>query len=113
MTFPVPVDEFQRVVINRYDTAGEDVGVGYNLVSSEIAVSATIYAYPAPTLTSIGSPVPGEMAAFKYDDLFRGQRRPLRSELYVHCYVGGKWAFEYRFTYPERVNAISTLVGSK
>jgi hypothetical protein len=52
-----------------------------------------------------GPSIPGEMAAFKYDDLFGGQRQSLRSESYVFCYVGGRWSFEYRFTYPEWVNA--------
>jgi hypothetical protein len=36
-----------------------------------------------------------------YDDAFGGSRIPVRSELYVFCFVGGKWAIEYRFTHPQ------------
>lgn len=49
------------------------------------------------------------MATFEYDDLFAGQQQALRSELYVFCYVGEKWAFEYRFTSPKSVDATATI----
>ncbi len=49
------------------------------------------------------------MAAFEYDDLFAGARLPLHSELYVFCYVGGKWAFEYRFTSPRNFAATEAI----
>jgi hypothetical protein len=156
MTFPPTVGYFERVNITQYDAAGEDVGVGYNLVSQIVDIAATVYVYPAPSLVSIGSPpdvvasaratlcnnefarrkkelvdahsgarliqeraapplgggpqIPGEMAAFEYDDLFGGQRQPLRSELYVFCYVGGKWAFEYRFTSPKSRDASGAIL---
>lgn len=59
--------------------------------------------------------VPGELAVFDYDDVFAFQRQPLRSELYVFCYVGGNWAFEYRFTSPRSPDAsgvISTFMAA-
>ena len=56
-----------------------------------------------------GPPLPGKMAAFEYDDLFAGARLPLHSELYVFCYVGGKWAFEYRFTSPRNFAATEAI----
>jgi hypothetical protein len=56
-----------------------------------------------------GAQVPGEMAAFEYDDVFGGQRQGLHSELYVFCYVGGKWAFEYRFTSPKSLDTSGTI----
>jgi hypothetical protein len=144
MTFPPTVGDFERANITQFDAAGDDIGVGYNRISSTGGIAATVYVYPAPSLVSIGSPpdvvasaqatlcsnefarrekevvgvhpgarlieektapspgggrqVPGEMAAFEYDDLFGGQRRAIHSELYVFCYVGGKWSFEYRFS---------------
>jgi hypothetical protein len=45
---------------------------------------------------------PGKFAAFEYDDLFGGDRVPLHSYLYLFCFVGDKWAVEYRFTCPEK-----------
>jgi len=56
MTFPPAVGDFERVKITQYDAAGEDVGVGYNLVSPIAGIAATVYVYPAPSLLSIGSP---------------------------------------------------------
>jgi hypothetical protein len=47
----------------------------------------------------------GKIAVFEYEDVFAGSRMPLRSHLYVFCYVGGKWAVEYRFTYPKTEDA--------
>jgi hypothetical protein len=151
MVFPPEVGDFQRVSVTRYDTAELDVGVGYNLITWTSGVAATVYAYPAPSLVSIGSPAnvvasaratlcngeferrkrevvhrhpgahliqekdatlpqvgsasPGKMAAFDYDDHFGGRSQPLHSELYVFCYIGRKWALEYRFTHPKDFDA--------
>jgi hypothetical protein len=54
-------------------------------------------------------PIPGKKTSFEYDDFFGGQRQPLRSELYVFCYVGGRWAFEYRFTSPKNSDAADAI----
>ena len=48
-----------------------------------------------------GPTIPGKIASYEYEDAFQGVRQRLHSELYVYCYVGGKWAFEYRFTSPK------------
>jgi hypothetical protein len=49
------------------------------------------------------------MAIYEMDDLFAGRRQALSSELVVYCYVGHKWAFEYRFTSPKAANAGDTI----
>jgi hypothetical protein len=55
MTFPLTVGDFRRAEVTRYDAAGTDIGVGYNLGSPTPTVAATVYVYPAP-LSSLGSP---------------------------------------------------------
>jgi hypothetical protein len=151
MTFPMQVGDFQRVSLLRYDTEGLDMSAGYNLAAPTTSIVGTVYIYPAPPLTSIGSPAsvvssarvtlcknefdgrkqeiaryhpraalldekdvslplngapfPGKMAAFEFDETYQGTRQTLRSELYVFCCVGNKWAFEYRFTAPKSIVA--------
>ena len=56
MTFPLSIHNFQRVNVLQYDEKGLDVSAGYDLVSSMGDISATIYIFPAPRLTSFGSP---------------------------------------------------------
>jgi hypothetical protein len=41
----------------------------------------------------------GRKAVYEFNVTSEGERVPVQSVLYVYCYVGGKWAFEYRFTY--------------
>ena len=53
--------------------------------------------------------VPGKMAAYEFEDVFWNKRQSLQSELYVYCYVGGKWAFEYRFTSPKSSSAADMI----
>ena len=55
--------------------------------------------------TEDGLSYPGKMAIYEYEDLFAGSRQILRSELYVFCYIGGKWAVEYRITRPKAEQA--------
>jgi hypothetical protein len=55
--------------------------------------------------TERGQSYPGKLAIFEYEELFAGSRMAVRSRLYVFCYVGGKWAVEYRFTYPKDQDA--------
>ncbi len=52
-----------------------------------------------------GQSYSGKLAVFEYDEVFAGSKMPLRSCLYVFCYVDSKWAIEYRFTYPKDQDA--------
>ena len=52
--FPRSVGKFKRSAITEYNQEKTDVGVGYDNVAAHMAV--TVYVYPAPPLTSIGSP---------------------------------------------------------
>jgi hypothetical protein len=56
-----------------------------------------------------GPPNPGKMAAFDYEEVFAGQQQPLHSELYVFCYIGGKWTVKYRFTSPKSFDATDAI----
>jgi hypothetical protein len=47
----------------------------------------------------------GKVAEFEYDDVFGGQRQAVHAEVYLFCYVGSRWAFEYRFTAPKTFDA--------
>lgn len=53
--FPIAVGGFERVNISRYDSAGLNVGVGYNGGTQECKVALTIYVYPAPKMSFIGA----------------------------------------------------------
>ncbi len=148
MVFPSTVGRLQRAAPHIYDTAGQDVSVGYNLANGDTKIAGTVYVYPAPPLTSFDSPdsvvadararlaraefarrekevthahpgaillqerpvtllqdftaIDGWQATFAFSGNFAGQHRTLRSELFVFCFVAGKWALEYRFTYPQQ-----------
>jgi hypothetical protein len=52
-----------------------------------------------------GKRYPGKFALFEYKEGPSGARVQVRSSLYLFCFVGGKWAVEYRFTIPEGGNA--------
>lgn len=56
ITMPESVGSFQRDTVSRYDADGLDVSVAYNLVTQFHQIAATVYLYPSPSLTSIGSP---------------------------------------------------------
>jgi len=47
--FPVQVGEFRRAKIFRYDSAGHDVSVSYNLATPAGRLLITVYIYPAAT----------------------------------------------------------------
>jgi hypothetical protein len=53
--FPATIGAFTRDGLRNYDEAGLDVSAAYNCRSANPVV-ATIFSYPSPTLTSIGSP---------------------------------------------------------
>jgi hypothetical protein len=149
--FPEDVAGFRRGAVTRYDADGLDVSGAYNLVTSSHRVAATVYVYPSPSLTSIGSPpevvararahladseferrkqeiqhahpgavmveqrdisraesgkqYAGKLAVFEFDDAFGDSKVPVRSRLYLFCYVGGYWTVKYRFTHPKSENA--------
>lgn len=48
MRFPDEVGAFRKGEIKRYDRAGRDVSVAYNLARLGSAVAGTVYVYPAP-----------------------------------------------------------------
>src|SRR5437867_1040293 len=66
---------------------------------------ATLIEQRETVRTESGQSYPGKLAVFEYEDVFAGSKIPVRSHLYVFCYVGGKWAVEYRFTRPKGEDA--------
>jgi ribosomal protein L35AE/L33A len=52
-----------------------------------------------------GQSYPGKTAIYEYDESFGGVKQPLRSQVCAFCYVGEKWAVEYRFTFPKADHA--------
>jgi hypothetical protein len=57
------------------------------------------------SLVQAGAPHRGKVAEFEYDDDFGGQRQAVHAEVYLFCYVGSRWALEYRFTTPKTFDA--------
>ena len=55
-TFPPALGVFKRSGITEYNSDKTDVSAGYDKVASGLSVATTVYVYPAPPLTSIGSP---------------------------------------------------------
>ena len=55
------------------------------------------------TRTENGQSYPGKLAVFEFEDMFGGSKIPLRSHLYLFCYIGDKWTVAYRFTHPQAV----------
>jgi len=55
-TFPVALGKFTRTAITEYNQEKTDVSAGYGKVAGQESVAITVYVYPAPPLTSIGSP---------------------------------------------------------
>jgi hypothetical protein len=56
ITLPESIASFHRDGVTRYDSDGRDISAGYNLMTVSHQIAATVYVYPAPPLTSIGSP---------------------------------------------------------
>jgi len=56
INFPLRVGTLQRTGVTRYDKAGDDIGAGYDSTDRLLRLFATVYVYPSPPLTSIGSP---------------------------------------------------------
>src|SRR5947207_722313 len=54
--FPDQIGQLHRDAVKRYDNAGRDVSAGYNPTNASRPLVATIYIYPSPPITSIGSP---------------------------------------------------------
>ena len=127
--FPIEVGSFLRDRVTQYDQAGDDVSVGYNNVSVDSPVAATVYVYPARGGSLTGefanrqsevtqfhpdaklvatssvviapSQVTAMVASYAFTDVFAGVSQPLRSELLVAQF--GEKFVEYRFTYPAAV----------
>jgi len=51
----------------------------------------------------------GKMATLEFEDVLAGRRQALRSDLYLFCYVDGKWAIKYRFTYPRDLDVAKEI----
>jgi len=132
MEFPQHVGAFERGDIDRYDTSGKDVSVGY--VDATNFTVATIYVYPSHVLTLAGSPPDTQhfsevkhdvesahpTAALLADDgrvnIGDAVGRSATYELHearggvelalrsdVFLFGRGQWYVMYRFTYPEAV----------
>jgi len=56
MTYPMSVNEFRRAEIIRYKEDGTDESAGYNYLRPMNEIAATVYVFPSPSVTSIGSP---------------------------------------------------------
>jgi len=56
IAMPESVAGFQRETVTRHDADGLDVSAAYNLVTPTHRIAATVFVYPSPSLTSIGSP---------------------------------------------------------
>jgi hypothetical protein len=56
MSFPPSVGDFRRVSLRRYTEDGSNESAGYNRRDGASYVGATVYVYPSPAITSIGSP---------------------------------------------------------
>jgi hypothetical protein len=56
MRFPLSMSGFKRVGVRQYDTAGLNVGAGYNSSDPSAPIAITVYVYPSPSLRTIGSP---------------------------------------------------------
>lgn len=55
LAFAEAYGSFQRVTAYRYDTAGLDVGIGYNDSKPGCLIVATFYVYPTPRMSFIGA----------------------------------------------------------
>lgn len=53
--FPEAYGSFQRVTAYRYDTAGLDVGIGYNRAEPSCLIVTTFFVYPTPRMSFIGA----------------------------------------------------------
>jgi hypothetical protein len=75
--FPDRLGDFQRVSVDRYDSAGNDVGVGYNLELATSPVAFTLYVRP------VGRAQDGSPASFE---------QHLKAELWVidHYHPGAR-----------------------
>jgi hypothetical protein len=56
MVFPPAIGDVPRVNVFRYNDEETDVSAGYNVNTPAGHLVATVYIYPAPPLTSVGSP---------------------------------------------------------
>jgi hypothetical protein len=53
--------------------------------------------------------LPARRASYDYAESLRGTRVELSSSLFVFCFVGDRWAVQYRFTSPREVRAAEPI----
>jgi hypothetical protein len=130
MAFPEAVGGFQQLDVTEYDSAANDVGIGYR--NGTLLIEATVFVYPSRRPTPAGSPpdqqhfegVKSEIEAVHEgaavvranDDTmlaghlgkhasyqFEAVFAGERRELTSDVYLFGidDWYIKYRFTYPE------------
>jgi hypothetical protein len=117
---PPKVGEFILVSTKAFDESGEDVGIGYNMLSP-VPVALTAYIYPsidfseeyenAKRAISVQRKdaklvseknvelryLKGACARFEFVDVFFGSRKTVNSLLYL--YETGGWFVKFRITY--------------
>jgi hypothetical protein len=83
ISFPREIYNFSRVEITQFDEAGSDIAVGYNSKEPLTPIAVTIYSYPAPTITSFGSPP--EVIETARKTLFNNHYSTLKQDInYAH-----------------------------
>jgi hypothetical protein len=75
-------DGFQRVSAYRFDTAGENVGIGYNDRRQDCLIVATFYLYPTPPMSFVGA-APSAVASVERSWL-EGELARSKAELEHH-----------------------------
>jgi hypothetical protein len=56
IVFPEAIGEFRRGKVTTHNTKEQDMSAGYDMADPRNQISITVYIYPGPKLTSIGSP---------------------------------------------------------
>jgi len=64
--FPEKLAGFKRGELKNYDDEGRNLSAAYNRIGFGKLIALTIYIYPAPSLTSIGSPRDVVESALRY-----------------------------------------------
>lgn len=63
----------------------------------------------ATALIQDGTTFRGHKVVYGFEHLFAGKLQPLRSELHLFGFVGGKWFVKYRFSYPVAMPAAERI----
>lgn len=109
MTFPLAVGDYRRTAVLRYDQQSLNVSAGYDLYNGR-RVSATIYAYPAPPLLSMGSPADTVVSA---RTILAKREFEARKQEILYAHPGGKMTEDTEISIPiggaTRVGRIATF----